>query len=123
MSRYLFMVHSNAAPGLDAEYRDFIARHFDDIMALPGVIWGRRGAVAATQVRPAPDAHRYVAVFEVQTDDLQGFIDEMNARVISGRMPRSAAVSDAQPVFWEVLQMDAASAASPDRLSNIETKT
>jgi hypothetical protein len=50
-------------------------------------------------------------VFEVETDDLQGFIDEMNARVISGRMPRSSSVVGASPVLWEVLQMDPASAA------------
>jgi hypothetical protein len=111
MSRYLFMVHSNAAQGREPEYLDFIAKHFDDIMALPGVIWGRRGAVAAVQARPAPDTHQFITVFEVETDDLPGFIAEMNSRVISGRMPRSSAVSDAQPVFWEVLQMDAASAA------------
>jgi hypothetical protein len=110
MSRYLFVVHSNAAESREPEYLAFIAKHFDDIMALPGVIWGRRGAVAAAQARPAPDSHKYITVFEVETDDLQGFINEMNARVISGRMPRSAAVADAQPVFWEVLQMDSASA-------------
>ena len=112
MSRYLFVVHSNAAAGRETEYRDFIATHFDQILELPDVIWGRRGAVASAQARPAPDAFKYLTVFEIETDDLQGFIDEMNSRVISGRMQRSTAVEGAQPVFWEVLQMDAASAAS-----------
>jgi hypothetical protein len=111
MSRYLFMVHSNAAEGREAEYLDYMGRHVDDILALPGVIWGRRGVVAQTQVRPAPGAHKYITVFEVETDHLQGFIDEMNARVIAGRMPRSTSVADAVPVFWEILQMDPASAA------------
>lgn len=111
MSRFLFVVHSNAADGREQEYLDYIGGHVDDILALPGVIWGRRGTVAAAQVRPAPAAHQYITVFEVETDDLQGFIDEMNSRVISGRIPRSTAVAGASPVFWEVLQMDPASAA------------
>jgi len=111
MSRYLFVVHSNAAEGREQEYLDYIRGHVDDILALPGVIWGRRGSVATTQVRPVPAAHHYITVFEVETDDLQGFIDEMNSRVVSGRMPRSGSVVDASPVFWEVLQMDPASAA------------
>ena len=112
MARYLFVVHSNAAEGREPEYLDYMNRHVDDILALPGVIWGRRGVVAAAQARPAPEAHRFITVFEVETDDLQGFIDEMNGRVMSGRIARSTAVTDAQPVFWEVLQMDPASAAA-----------
>jgi hypothetical protein len=119
MSRYLFVVHSNAADGREQEYDDFMTKHVDDILALPGVIWGRRGAVAAAQARPAPDAHprqhKYITVFEVETDDLQGFINEMNGRVMSGRIARSGAVADAVPVFWEVLQMDPASAAQAAR--------
>jgi hypothetical protein len=111
MSRYLFVVHSNAAAGREPEYLDYIATHFDQILELPGVIWGRRGALASAQVRPAPDAFKYLTVFEVETGDLQGFINEMNSRVIGGRMQRSTSVEGAQPVFWEVLQMDAASAA------------
>jgi hypothetical protein len=111
MSRYLFVVHSNAAEGREQEYLDYMSRHVDDILALPGVIWGRRGTVAAAQARPVQDAHRYITVFEVETENLQGFIDDMNARVISGRIPRSSSVTAASPVFWEVLQMDPASAA------------
>src|SRR3546814_17986932 len=78
----------------------------DLILALPGVIWGRRGTVAKAQARPAPDAHQYITVFEVETDDLQAFIDEMNARVMSGRIARSTSVAGAVPVFWEVVQLD-----------------
>src|SRR3546814_891763 len=111
MSRYRFVVHSNAAEGREQEYNDYMAGHVDDILALPGVIWGRRGTVAKAQARPAPDAHQYITVFEVETDDLQAFIDEMNARVMSGRIARSTSVAGAVPVFWEVVQMDAASAA------------
>ncbi|HEY9544845.1 MAG TPA: hypothetical protein VIR56_02495 [Solimonas sp.] len=111
MSRYMFVVHSNAAEGREQEYNDYMAGHVDDILALPGVIWGRRGTVAKAQARPAPDAHQYITVFEVETDDLQAFIDEMNARVMSGRIARSTSVAGAVPVFWEVVQMDAASAA------------
>lgn len=111
MSRYLFVVHSNAAEGREPEYLDYMRQHVDDILALPGVIWGRRGVVAQAQARPAPDAHRYITVFEVETGDLQGFIDEMNSRVVSGQIARSTSVAGAVPVFWEVLQMDPASAA------------
>lgn len=105
MSRHLFVVHSNAAEGREQEYNDFMNKHVEDILALPGVIWGRRGAVAKAQARPAPETHRYITVFEVETDDLQAFIDEMNARVMSGRIARSDTVAGAVPVFWDVLQM------------------
>lgn len=115
MSRYLFVVHSNAAEGREQEYGDYMTKHVGDILALPGVIWGRRGAVAQAQARPVPEGQQFITVFEVETDDLQGFIDEMNARVMSGRIARSTAVAGATPVFWEVLQMDPASAAQAAR--------
>ena len=106
MARYLFVVHSNAADGRQSEYEAFMTQHVDDILALPGVIWGRRGAVAAAQARPAPETHKFITVFEVETDDLQVFIDEMVKGRYSEYVPNRNLIVEAYTAMTEAAMLE-----------------
>jgi len=105
MGRYVFAVHSNPVEGREQEYNDWYSnRHLDDLLACPGVIAARRLTLADLQVRDGPQPFKYLALYEIEADDPQGFIDELFARIGTGRMPRTTALGDVSPVLWKVLQ-------------------
>jgi hypothetical protein len=106
MGRYVFVVYSNPVEGREQEYNDWYwNQHLSDLLACPGIIAARRLMLADRQVRDMPQPFKYLALYEIETNDLQGFIDELVSRATTGRMARSAALSnDSLPVFWRVLQ-------------------
>ena len=105
MARYIFAVHSNPVEGREDEYNEWYSgRHLDDLRAIPGVISARRFALADRQTLPVREPYKYLALYEVETDDPQRFIDELISRVDTERMPRSAALSrDLSAVLWKML--------------------
>jgi hypothetical protein len=105
MGRYVLAVHSNAVAGREDEYNDWYSnRHLDDLRALPGVTAARRMKLADRQLRGRPQPFKYLALYEIETDDVNAVIDELFARVGTDRMPRSDALADdVSAVLWEVL--------------------
>lgn len=104
MARYVFAVHSNPVEGREQEYNDWYSdRHLQDLLACPGIISARRLELADRQVRDVPLSFRYFSLYEIETDDLQGFIDELLARAGTELMPRSTALGDSSAVLWKVM--------------------
>jgi hypothetical protein len=103
--RYIFAVRSNPVEGREDEYNDWYSdRHLDDVRAVPGVISARRYTLAEQQARHVEQPFKYLALYEVETEDPQGFIDQLTARIGTDRMPRSSALSDdVSAVLWKVL--------------------
>jgi len=105
MGRYVFVVHSNPVEGREDEYNDWYSnRHLSDMRALPGVTAVQRLTLANLQIREGQLPFRYLSLYEIETDDLQGFIDELMARAGTERLPRSDALgNDVFPVFWKAM--------------------
>jgi hypothetical protein len=104
MARYVFAVHSNPVEGCEQEYNDWYAtRHLEDLLACPGIISARRLKLADEQIRDVPQPFKYFSLYEIETDDLQVFIDELISRAGTERMPRSPALGDSSAVLWKVL--------------------
>lgn len=104
MNRYIFAVHSNAAEGREQEYNDWYSNHhLKDLLAIPGVVGARRLTLAEQQIHPAPPAFKYFCLYEIETDHLQGFIDELTARAGTDRMRISSSLGNSLPVFWKVM--------------------
>src|SRR5262245_60920834 len=105
MARYLFAVRSNPVAGREDEYNEwYSARHLDDVRAIPGVVSARRFELAEQQTHDGPQPYKYFAMYEVETDDPQGFLNELIARIGTDRMPRTAALADdVAAVLWKVL--------------------
>jgi hypothetical protein len=105
MGRYVFVVYSNPVAGREQEYNDWYAQqHLQEMLACPGIVAARRLSLAERQIRDISEPFNYLALYEIETDDLQGFIDELIKRARSGSIERSSALSDAAPVFWKVLE-------------------
>ena len=105
MARFSFVVYSNPVEGREEEYNDWYSnRHLKDLLAIPGVISARRFKLSGSQIRGAVQAYRYLAIYDIEADDVSSFIDEMMLRTANGDIVRSTAMSsDLSPVFWEAL--------------------
>jgi hypothetical protein len=103
MPHFHFVVYSNPAPGREDEYNDWYSnQHLKDLRAIPGVVAARRFKLAGTQIRAGAPPHQYLAIYEIEADNVQSFVNEMMERTADGRIQRSTAMSaDSSPWFWE----------------------
>ncbi|MGO9932615.1 MAG: hypothetical protein ACLPV8_12490 [Steroidobacteraceae bacterium] len=106
MARYLFAVDSNPAEGREQEYNDWYSnRHRADLLALPGVVSARRFVLADAQLADVPHPFKYLALYEVETDDLHDFIGHLLARAGTEAMPISTALSSGTAaILWKELK-------------------
>lgn len=81
MGKYVMVVLTNAVAGQDDDFNTWYDNvHVPDVCAVPGMISARRYCAAPVQPGPDPARWRYLAIYEIETDNLQGVMDEMMAR-------------------------------------------
>jgi hypothetical protein len=70
MTRHVFVVLTNAVAGQEDEYNDWYNnRHLPDVLACNGFVAAQRFKL--TEMDPGQEfSHRYLALYEVETDDL-----------------------------------------------------
>lgn len=99
MGKFVLVVPSSAQAGRDAEYNEWYDnQHIHDICALPGVFSGRRFVPSSASPMPPPES--YLAIYEIETDDIDGVMAEMNRRAAAGEMPLSDALDLASAKMW-----------------------
>ena len=86
----VFLALSNPVSGaVEAEFNDWYDNvHSKEVLALDGVRSCRRFRLAAAQVMPGDDvtAHRYLALYEVDTNDWDGFATAFQNGFADGRI-------------------------------------
>ena len=94
MNKYLLVGFGNCVKGREDDYHDWYNnRHMDDVLAIPGFVKGQRFAVHDTKVAGDSNSRwRYLALFEIETDDLRGALDTLVARSGTDLMPASDTV-------------------------------
>ena len=82
MAKYTFIVLTNPVEGKESEYNDWYDRqHIPDVLNVPGFVSAQRFRLADTQMsRDGDRAHKYLAIYEIETDDLAGTLKELRAR-------------------------------------------
>ena len=105
MARFSLVVYSNPVEGREQEYNDWYSnRHLNDLLAIPGVISARRFKLSGTQIGEAAQAYQYLAIYDVEADDVPSFLKAMGERAAKGEIPVSSAVSrDQSLVFWDAI--------------------
>ncbi|MEA3300939.1 MAG: DUF4286 family protein [Pseudomonadota bacterium] len=87
MNEYVLVVYSNPAPGREAEYNDWYNnQHLRDVLQQPGYVSARRFKLTDFKLddaMPNP-AHRYVAFYNMVTDDPEQALNDMKERVNQG---------------------------------------
>jgi hypothetical protein len=82
MAKYTFIVMTNPVAGKEAEYNDWYNQnHIPDVLNVPGFFCAQRFRLADTQFGGgASRAYKYLALYEIETDDLAGTLKELRAR-------------------------------------------
>jgi hypothetical protein len=103
MARHLLVVYSNPAENREQEYNEWYSnRHIADLLALPGVISARRFVLSDAQLTDVPHPFKYLALYEVETDDLQDFIGPLISRSGTESLPISTALSrTTSAILWK----------------------
>ena len=100
MAKYLMVVPSSAKAGRDDDYNSWYdSTHLADICSLPGVTSGRRYD-AQPDVSLAPPPARYLAIYEIETDDVAAVLAEMGRRAAGGEMSMSDALDIESAKIW-----------------------
>lgn len=100
MARYKLVAFSNAAEGREADFNQWYdGQHMPDVLAIPGMVSAQRFAC----VGEGP--HKYMAIYEIETEDLGALLAEFGKRPGTDLMPISDALdfSTAQVGFWQPL--------------------
>lgn len=78
--RYKFVVLTNAVEGREAEFNDWYSNtHLADVIAIPGIVSADRFELAEFQ-RTLPQPYKYLAIYEIETDDLKWVTEELGRR-------------------------------------------
>jgi hypothetical protein len=88
MGRYVFVVLNTPIPGHESEYNaHYDNLHLPDVLRVPGVKSGQRFQLAQARRAGEPSPWKYFAFYEIETDNLQGVIDEIARRAGTEQMP------------------------------------
>ena len=92
MAKYVLLVLANAVPGKEEEFnRWYSDQHLSDVLKVPGIISAQRFKYAApagaTIEGPHPEpAHKFIAVYEIDSDDPVAVQADMISRIGTDRM-------------------------------------
>ena len=92
MAKHMLLVFTNAADGKDDEFnRWYNEVHLVDVLAVDGFVAAQRFALKDMSGSASP--HRYLAIYEVETDDIDGVVERLGAA--AGTMVISEAMVEA----------------------------
>lgn len=106
MARFCLVVYTKPVEDREPEYNDWYShQHLNDLLAIPGVLSARRFKLSGTQMpNKPPSSYPYLAIYDIEAENVTRFINEMEVRGADGRMPISTALSmDVVAQFWDVI--------------------
>ena len=93
MKEHSLVVLTNAVPGQEEEFdRWYSERHLADVTAVPGFVSAQRFKVVDPSAEGAPK-QRYMAIYNIRTEDPEALIADLQKLVESGQMEMSPALS------------------------------
>jgi hypothetical protein len=99
MAKHTLVAFTNAKEGRDEEFNAWYTdQHMRDLLRCPGFVTAQRFEMSDAQ-RGAPPPYKYMAIYEVETEDLEQTIQTMLARVGTDQMPMSDALNP-ERVVW-----------------------
>lgn len=93
MARYVLMTLTKPEGGREKEYNEWYdGTHLGDVLAIDGVKSAQRFRLAEG-LSPGAAALPYLALYEIETDDVARVIEDLKTRTATGRMQISPALS------------------------------
>lgn len=119
MKKHTFVVLTNATDERHDEFNTWYnERHIPDVLAVPGFVAAQRFRLAGAQPGGRTDAPwKYLALYEIETDDLKGTLDALSARAGTDAMVISETLDTSttgafvfEPIAARVTEQQAAAA-------------
>lgn len=109
MAKGILVVATRPVAGGEDEYNAWYdGTHIPQMTAVPGIVGARRYRVRdGGQSESDPDAPTYLAVYEIEADDLDAPMKEMAARGADGRLAAPPPVAGGVPPvvrFYELME-------------------
>jgi hypothetical protein len=99
MSKHNLVVFSNPVEGQEDEYNDWYTNtHLHDVIKIPGFIAAQRFVLSDEQMQ-SETPYRYMAVYEIETDDLKDTLSALGQAIESG-MEISSAIDMENIGYW-----------------------
>ena len=93
MSTQYFMVLSDPVEGQEAAYNDWYDnRHLADVLAVDGFVSAQRFRLSRQKPPEGTPASSYLAIYEMETDDVDATLAALMARLGTDVMPVSPAI-------------------------------
>lgn len=104
MGRYVLVVHSNAVAGTDADFNDWYDNvHLGEVLELAGFVAAERFQLEGDPLAGSAQ-HRYLALYELDTDDPQGAMAALGAATQGGmNMSDTLDMGDVSAVLYTSL--------------------
>jgi len=100
MARYVLVTMTSPKEGCDAEYNDWYSnRHMVDLLNQDGLVSAQRFRFVFVEGRQTPTP-KYLALYEVETDDLQKTQANLAKALGTDEMPVSPALDRNSAVSW-----------------------
>lgn len=86
MGKKQLFAYTNAMPGKDDEFnRWYDEQHLKDVLKVPGIIAAQRFTINS-------EKFRYLTIYELDTDNVDGVMAELRSRGGTDRMPMTDAM-------------------------------
>jgi len=114
--RYHLLIFSNHVDEKCEEFEKWYAgQHIHDICAIPGVVGGHLYKLHTIQLNPETEQkYQYVMNWEIETDNLDGVVDEMNKHAESGETVLTGTMA---PGYMDMLVMPITRYVDADSIS------
>lgn len=90
MARYLYVVLANPVEDQDEAFNRFYdEHHIPDVLRIPGMKSVQRFQLSPEQRQAAPSPFRYLAIWEIETDDIRALGAEIARRSGTSEMPKN----------------------------------
>jgi hypothetical protein len=101
--KYKMVVFTNAVEGKEQEFNDWYQNtHLKDIVSIKSFVQAQRFRFHTNIVPGGTNPARYMAIYDIETDDIDAALGAMNERAMSGRMPVSESM--APPILGAVYE-------------------
>ena len=93
MKKHVFVVLTNPVEGREDEYNEWYSGvHLNDVLKVPGIVSAQRFMLSDVQRDTPPLPYRYLALYEIETDNLNHTLAVLGERAGTAAMIISDAV-------------------------------
>ena len=97
MAKHILVVITDPTPGQEEEFnRWYTEEHLNDVLRVPGFVAAQRFKLTMDGAKSLPA--RYLAIYEMETDDPKAAFAALGKAAQSGQMPTSPAMDNVNVV-------------------------